>query len=167
LPRSGAAGSAVLVTTRDPKALPGASRIAVPPFTEDEAVDYLLRHVNIKSISPSEIERAKEVAHDLGGLPLAITHIAALIKRNDVSISEFARMYINDPRPLYKSGATRPGIGNGFSMDSAFAAAMAGLSPAALALLQTLAFLDPDGVDKNTLFQASPLNRETDSDFQM
>ncbi|KAK0620438.1 hypothetical protein B0T14DRAFT_567183 [Immersiella caudata] len=87
-----------------------------------------------------------------------------------LSMSEFIHMYKEQPEApdLDESRAASYDTGYQLSLGSVFAIAMAGLSMTALTLLKTLAFLSPDGVDRNTLLNgfASTFEAGVDRDTE-
>jgi tetratricopeptide (TPR) repeat protein len=77
-------GGDLLVTSRHPAWSGWGQAFDVPPFSESEAVDLLLRHA--RDGDPAEAAR---LAGDLGCLPLAVAQAAAYIELSGRSLAEF------------------------------------------------------------------------------
>jgi hypothetical protein len=86
----------ILVTSRDPlsKTTPSIASIGinVSPFDDNEGA-LLLRHL---SRVTEQAEVSVEISRRLGGLPLAISQMAAIIRHQYLSFSDFLDRYDND-----------------------------------------------------------------------
>ncbi|KAF2232579.1 tetratricopeptide repeat domain-containing protein [Viridothelium virens] len=150
----------VLVTSRDPlsKTTPSiaAESIDLKPFDIPEAAAFL------RSITHYEREEALsiEIAKKLGGFPLAISQMAAMIRYQYLSFSDFLNQYEDERNRkqihAYELGALRrEARGN-----IATIWAIEQLEPQARTILELSAVLDPDCIP-DRLFQENltPANR--------
>lgn len=91
---------AIIVTTRKPNfgyALT-AAEIQVLPFLDDEGTEALLRMATWNRSVPVDKEAAAHMNKMLGGLPLGISQIAAIIRNKKISIKRFSAIYEEDKR---------------------------------------------------------------------
>lgn len=155
---------AVLITSRDPFAKgyvysehePG---ITLPPFTTKEATDFLLKLTHREG---EEIERTVggTVAERLGGLPLALTQMAGVIERRELSFTEFLRIFNEkeDARSkFFKMQVNNSNMRGGkyqHTLDTVWA--LEKLNPDSAILLDVLSFLDPDGIPEVILEGSLP-----------
>jgi hypothetical protein len=95
---------AVLVTTRDVlvATLPIDHGLEVNEFDAEEGAKFLLHMAPNRKRIDDELEASKEVAKLLGGLPLALNQMAALINARNCSIKEFQALYAKYDRQLHK-----------------------------------------------------------------
>ncbi|KAL8671104.1 MAG: hypothetical protein Q9168_004386 [Polycauliona sp. 1 TL-2023] len=91
--------ASVLITSRDPLLKTyiymddsGHSGISLESFDQDEATNFLLR-LTRREKEAGEKESGKAIVEALGGLPLAITQMAGVIARNELTFTEFLTMY--------------------------------------------------------------------------
>jgi NB-ARC domain len=143
---------AVLITSRDPLAKkymyseddPG---VILAPFTIEEATEFLLR---LTRREDEEVEKVsgKAVAERLGGLPLALTQMAGVIERRDLSFSEFLRIFEEeDVRSKFfkmQVGTSKTRNRYQHTLDTVWA--LEKLNESSAILLDVLSLLDPDGI---------------------
>jgi NB-ARC domain len=151
-----AGAGAVLITSRDPLAktyiYSEESGVTLPPFTTDEATDFLLKLTRREG---DDVERVSgsAVAERLGGLPLAITQMAGVIDRRELSFSEFLNVFEEEDtrESLFKMqvGSTKTRSGYQHTLDTVWALEKLGASSAIL--LEILSLLDPDGIPETIL----------------
>jgi hypothetical protein len=67
-------------------------QIEISPMSEEDAVQLLLRNSLLAS-TQDELNAAKEVSREVGGLPLALTTIGGIANMRGISIREFLGMY--------------------------------------------------------------------------
>jgi hypothetical protein len=143
---------AIIVTTRDPAAhtrLYGASDIPVEPFSTQEASSFLQSLGNHDPESSRTDKSTSRIATLLGGHPLGIIQMASVIERLELSYDEFIGLYEShySNMPTLKDELhTLPEVWS-LSFDQ--------LSPESKDLLNTLSFLDSDGIPEQ-LFQQFP-----------
>ncbi|KAL9020625.1 MAG: hypothetical protein Q9180_008642, partial [Flavoplaca navasiana] len=151
---SDAQGS-LLITTRNPNLAldPAAGGFQIQPFDEMDGAKFLLKLINLDVDSQIHQHLAKEIAHHLGSLPLALNQIGGFINQR--------RMPMKDFLPLYKRTAERidskkTGITHyEHSISTVWEMSLSRLSGHARSLQQILAFLDPDKVAQEILIEGS------------
>jgi len=139
----------VLITTRnqDPTGIP-AQGLEVPVFEASEAVNLLLLRVTGAKQAESELQsQATKIVEELGYLALAIEHAAAYIRQSS-SLSKFLDMYSKSRKsfledlPEQNSGYPRA-VATTFLMSFN---EVKKVNPDAAELLTLFAFLNPDGI---------------------
>ncbi|GAW26878.1 putative pfs domain-containing protein [Rosellinia necatrix] len=95
---------AVLVTTRDEviATLPIDTGLEVSEFDVEDGADFLLHMAPKRRRTAGEREAALGVAGELGGLPLALNQMAALINARNCTIADFGAMYAKHEHRLHK-----------------------------------------------------------------
>ena len=136
----------VLVTSRHPLAKQTFSEnplaIDLQPFKDEDAVDLLQKITG----GSRQLDEALEIVKRLGGLPLAISQMAGIIRRQMLTYPEFLRMYEDQAErtELYglemqpRQPTARGNVATIWAIDR--------LSPHSRSFLNILAFLDPDGI---------------------
>jgi hypothetical protein len=91
---------AIIVTTRKPNFGYDltASEIQVPPFLEQEGTEALLKMATWNRSVPIDKEAAAQMNKMLGGLPLGISQIAAIMRNKKIPINRFLAIYEEDKR---------------------------------------------------------------------
>lgn len=138
----------VLFTSRDPyvkdSRLLATRGIDLEPFTVEEASSLLSRLTRKEGDSRGAAER-------LGGLPLAISQIASVIVRRNLNFNEFVKQY-DEPEShldIFEYQQAK-GWRSGYEHNLASVWALESLKHGAV-LLDTMSFLDPDGVHERIL----------------
>lgn len=138
----------VLITSRDPLAKTyystKVSGVDLEPFSDADGASLL----QTLTLDEDLAGVAQIISRRLGGLPLAITQFAGIIRRQELSLPEFMRSYEND--------AERPGLhslrystgGGTYSSTLSSVWRFDKLNPRPRSLLRTLAFLDPDCIEE-------------------
>ncbi|RWA08816.1 hypothetical protein EKO27_g6291 [Xylaria grammica] len=145
----------VLITSRDPMAKRGRPGIDLEPFSQEEAAALLRRLTNVAE-TPENREASVSISERLGGLPLAITQIAALIDRWEMTLPEFLR-YLEKQTSIETVARTKPPILQDHYKHSLFTVwALESLVPSALATLRVLSFLNPDSIQESILLRTTP-----------
>lgn len=147
---------AVLITSRNPLAKKGFSSstitVDLQTFDENDAGKFLQQLTDKKD----QDDEAQVIGNRLGGLPLAITQMAGLIRLQFLSFGEFLEMY-DEPleeaeihekelQPLRQTA--RGNISSIWAIEK--------LSDHARALIEILAFLDPDRIQDTVLSRHGP-----------
>jgi hypothetical protein len=142
---------AIIVTSRDPLAsmqLYQASGIAVGPFSTKDASSFLHyltnQDGNTSLEDPEDIEATHKIATSLGGLPLAISQMASIIRRRDLSYNEFIELYDN-----YFSEIVNMNLQGVQKLSTVWSFEY--LRPDSKALLGVLSFLEPDHISESLL----------------
>jgi hypothetical protein len=152
MPFDYAGTGAILITSRDPLAKtymyskdePG---IILPPFTTEEATNFLLKLTH-REKEDNERLGGNTVAERLGGLPLALTQMAGVIERRDLSFTEFLRIFEEeDARSKFfkmQVGVRKSRSQYQHTLDTVWA--LEKLNKNSAILLDVLSLLDPDGI---------------------
>ncbi|KAF2810715.1 uncharacterized protein BDZ99DRAFT_287606 [Mytilinidion resinicola] len=140
----------VLITSRDPLTKRGREGVDLEPFEPDEAAE-LLRKLLKLSGTIDNIDASVRLAKRLGGLPLAITQVAALIERWEMTLEEFIK-HLESQASIARVAKNKPSDTNDHYKHSIFTVwALDSLTPGAWALLQVIAFLNPDSIREGLL----------------
>ncbi|KAI1087828.1 hypothetical protein F5B19DRAFT_46663 [Rostrohypoxylon terebratum] len=140
---------AVLVTTRDIviATLPIDIGLEVNEFDIYEGATFLLHMTPKRRRVDEEIIPARQVSSDLGGLPLALNQMAALINARNYTIGEFYAIYMNHKHKLHKQ--KREGwkyLGYKHSLDTVWEISFTNLGDQARACLGVLSFFSADSI---------------------
>jgi hypothetical protein len=145
----------VLVTSRDPLAKKSrflaTDGVDLGPFSRDEAADLLLKLTG-RDTETEGVEQRLDVAERLGGYPLAITQMAGVITRRDLSFAEFIQAYEEEEfrEELFNLRLEPPSRRTGYEHTLASVWAVEDLENGG-ALLDVLSLLDPDGIPERIL----------------
>lgn len=151
----------VLLTSRDPLAKRNGFStmvgIDLQPFNHGQSAELLLKLTGRKSHSDDEASSVS-VADHLGGFPLAITQMAGVITRLDLTFAEFLSTYEEEESraELLSLRLEHPSRRTGYEHTIASAWAIESLNDGAV-LLNILSLLDPDGIQERILTQAPHL----------
>ena len=144
----------VLVTSQDPMAKSkfffGDTGLELQPLLEGDAAAFLERLIKRKVQQDPETEAALTIARRLDGLPLAITQIAAIIRRRDLLLGQFLELHKEDV-DLFDLHNLRIGPRRGYEYSLASVWALGDLDPAALSLLNVISMLDPEYIQEEIL----------------
>ena len=139
----------VLLTSRDPLAkqfnYSGMTGIDLKPFNSDEG-DQLLTSLTGKEGDSDAIVKL------LGGLPLAMTQMAGIIVRRDLTFAEFTKAYTEEEgrREMLQLDLALQSRRTKYEHTIASVWALDSLRHGR-ALLEVLSFLDPDGIPEMVL----------------
>lgn len=151
----------ILVTSRNPtvKDLRGVKSIALEPFTEEDASEFLDCLTN----KAGGREDASRIANHLGGLPLAIAQMAGIIRNQFLTYSELLESFddLNEQAELY---GTWEGMVNKTARGDISSIWMINqLSPDARRLLEIISLLFPDQISDDLLHRKHPKSGSDDS----
>ncbi|KAF2189239.1 tetratricopeptide repeat domain protein [Zopfia rhizophila CBS 207.26] len=144
----------ILITSRDPLSKTAhsvdAPSVDLNPFNPDEARKLLQRLTRMNN----DGEAALQICDLLGGLPLAISQMAQIIRRQYLSYSTFLDLYNDDTqrKELYKTNTIQRAT---YRHNLASVWAFESLSPHARSLLEIIGFLDPDCIQERLLMKAA------------
>jgi NB-ARC domain len=146
----------VLVTSRDPRAKHNhytKNGMDIPPLSKKESEDLIQKKTLIKA-NASQREALSAIADKLGGLPLAITHMASVIRNLRMeSYSEFIEGYEKQGiKWLQRMQKTWTKAEKARSLVTCWA--LDTLSPRSTALLQVISLLDPDNIPEEILINS-------------
>jgi hypothetical protein len=146
---------AVLITSRDPLAktyiYSQGGGMMLPPLQAQEATKFLLGMTG-RTNDLDEHDSGYAVATTLGGIPLAISQMAGIIARRDLSFVEFLVLYDAERTRtnLFKLQISRPNADTSYEHTIASVWALDNLKRGSV-LLEVLALLDPDGIPEYIL----------------
>lgn len=95
----------ILVTTRNPNvAAYGLTDdcLYVKPFESDEGRDCINKNASLGGIVVSDLQSAAQLNEELGGLPLAVIQMSALIKVLKITIADFLVRYRDNRKRYHK-----------------------------------------------------------------
>lgn len=147
----------ILITSRDPLAKSMFTRrplgLNLGPLSEQDSLS-LFNHLTTVSNEP-EGDTARKIADALGGVPLAISQMAGIIRRQDLTLSEFLELYADheEHASLYETKFDTNLITYRHSLSTVWA--FEKLKPQARQLLELISFLDPDAIGEDLLMAAS------------
>jgi hypothetical protein len=141
----------VLITSRDPlsKSIFSTkpSGIDLEPLSDEDGAQLLKR---LTDEEDSE-HVAEDIAQVLGGLPLAISQMAGVIRRQELKLSEFLESYNDATERASLFGSKFPLGHSMYPHTISSVWVLDSLKPATRILLQVMAFLDPDCMQENVL----------------
>ncbi|KAL7794447.1 tetratricopeptide repeat domain-containing protein [Trichoderma ceciliae] len=129
----------ILITSRDPLAKSIFTRrplgLDLGPLSQKDSLS-LFSHLTTVS-NELEGDAARKIADALGGVPLAISQMAGIIRRQDLTLSEFLELYADheEHASLYET-----------KFDTNLVTSK---------LLELISFLDPDNIGEDLLMTAS------------
>lgn len=150
------AGS-ILITSRDPLAknmfTSRPSGMDLGPLTKEDSLS-LFNHLTAAFSEPEE-ETARKISEALGGVPLAISQMAGVIRRQDLTLSEFLELYMDheEHASLYETKFDTNVVTYRHSLSTVWA--FEKLKPQSRQLLELISFLDPDDVGEDLLTEAA------------
>ena len=140
----------ILITTQNPEIAATASlEIPLRSLNEDEGAKLLLSYLP-KSGQGDLYEQARSISHELGGLPLAIVHVAGYLRQSQIPLARFLKEYRAAYSPkvadsytgLYKTRYEK-------TYSNVWSFALNELPTAARDFVDTLAFFGPDNVPED------------------
>ncbi|KAK1751457.1 hypothetical protein QBC47DRAFT_391863 [Echria macrotheca] len=147
----------ILITSRDPLAKNMFTRrpsgLDLGPLSEQDGLS-LLNHLATNLDEPED-DTAQKITVALGGVPLAISQMAGIIRRQDLTLSEFFELYTDQEEhaSLYETKFDTNLVTYRHSLSTVWA--FEKLKPNARHLLELISFLDPDVIGEDLLMEAS------------
>lgn len=147
----------ILVTSRDPLTKSMFTRkpsgMDLGPLSQQDSL-CLFNHLTAISNEP-EGETARKISEALGGVPLAISQMAGIIRRQDLTLSEFFELYKDheEHASLYETKFDTNLVTYPHSLSTVWAVEK--LKPHARQLLELISFFDPDVLGEDLLMEAS------------
>lgn len=149
----------ILITSRDPLATTmftsRSSGLDLGPLSQQDGLS-LFTHLTANSNSnPQEDDTARHISNALGGVPLAISQMAGIIRRQDLTLAEFFELYTDheEHASLYETKFDSNLVTYRHTLSSVWA--FEKLKPQARKLLEVISFLDPDIIGEDLLMEAS------------
>ncbi|KAM0806780.1 putative Tetratricopeptide repeat domain-containing protein [Seiridium cardinale] len=147
----------ILVTSRDPLSKSiftrRSSGLDLGPLAQQDSLT-LFNHLTAVVDEQSD-EIARKIADALGGVPLAISQMAGIIRRQDLTLSEFLELYTDHEQhtSLYETKFDSSLVTYPHSLSTVWA--FGKLKTQARQLLELISFLDPDVIGEDLLMAAS------------
>ncbi|KAK2600215.1 hypothetical protein QQS21_005011 [Conoideocrella luteorostrata] len=147
----------ILITSRDPLAktwfTTRPSGLDLSPLSQKDSMSLFNRLTPI--VNEQEKNTARQVSDALGGFPLAISQMAGIIRRQDLTLSEFLGLY-NDHKEkpnLWKTKFDTNLVT--YSHNVSTVLVLEKLKPQARQLLELVSFLDSDVIEEDLLMKVS------------
>lgn len=146
----------ILVTSRDPLSKTMFTRrpsgLDLGPLSQEDSLS-LFNHLTTVPNEP-EVHTARQISDAIGGIPLAISQMAGIIRRQELTLSEFLELYMDheEHASLYETKFDTNLITYRHSLSTVWA--FGKLKPQSQQLLELISFLDPDSIGED-LLQAS------------
>ncbi|KAJ4415136.1 hypothetical protein N0V82_007506 [Gnomoniopsis sp. IMI 355080] len=147
----------ILITSRDPLAKNIFTRkpsgLDLGTLTQHESLS-LFHQLTTAFVDPED-DTARQISDAIGGVPLAISQMAGIIRRQDLTLSEFLELYKDheEQASLYETKFDTNLITYRHSLSTVWA--FEKLKPQARQLLELISFLDPDAIGEDLLMQIS------------
>ncbi|MGH9754736.1 MAG: FxSxx-COOH system tetratricopeptide repeat protein [Blastocatellia bacterium] len=135
----------ILITSRDRNWRGVAHPLAVTPLAREDSINFLTE--SIGRAAPSDREAAKQLAEELGDLPLALEQAGAYIDATSKPIADYLRLFRGKQRKMIARG--QPSTGYEATIATTWEISFQSLrdkSPAAADLLNLFAFFAPDAI---------------------
>ncbi|KAJ5948681.1 hypothetical protein N7454_001988 [Penicillium verhagenii] len=158
----------ILVTSRDPLAKSMFTRrpsgLDLGPMTQQDSVS-LFNHLTSGS-NESEDDISQKVSDKLGGVPLAISQMAGIIRRQDLTMSEFFELYMDheEHANLYETKFDTNLVTYDYSLSTVWA--FEKLKPQSRQLLELMTFFDPDIIGEDFLMEVAAKVLEVEGTFK-
>ncbi|KAN0095890.1 tetratricopeptide repeat domain containing protein [Hyaloscypha variabilis] len=141
----------VLITSRDPLSKSifarTSSGVDLEPFSNEEGATLLKQLTDEQDTE----HIAEDIAQVLGGLPLAISQMAGIIRRQELKLSEFLESYNDATERATLFGSKFPVGHSVYPHTISSVWVLDSLTPTTRNLLQVIAFLDPDSIQEYVL----------------
>ncbi|CAG8899390.1 unnamed protein product [Penicillium egyptiacum] len=143
----------ILITSRDPSSkglfTSKPSGLDLGPLSQKDSLS-LFNHL-ITTSSELEVDTARQISDALGGIPLAISQIAGIIRGQDLTLSGFLDLYADheESASFYETKFNTNSGTYGHSLSTVWA--FGKLKPQPQRLLELISFLDPDGIGEDLL----------------
>ena len=141
----GTGGGHALITSRRTDWRGLAKALSLELMPEDEALQLLTGRPDPRALSPVELAAAKDVAAELGHLPLALAQARAYMAETGRSLAGYLRLFRASRPADFAADAPSPDYPASYATTWRISIeAAAAACPAARPLLELLAFLAPD-----------------------
>jgi hypothetical protein len=150
----------VLITSRDPLAKrifsTRTAGMDLESMDDAEGGTLLLKLTEgDQQMEPEAQSTARRISKHLAGLPLAISQMAGIIRNQELSLGEFLLIFEDTQEHKTLFGMRFNASAKSYQHSIATVWAFEKASPAARLLLQLMAFLDPDVLHEEILFEAA------------
>jgi hypothetical protein len=159
---SGNAGS-IIITSQRPNLvqISGGCEIALSPLQAQDGGALLLKHLRIPLTESSpRFKAAVAIADTVGGLPVAISHIAGYIEKSQSTLGEFNEMYATREQSnrIWSEDCQNWTHQYQLTLETTWDIALQELPPKPRALINVLAMLDAEAVSEDLLFSSPALD---------
>lgn len=161
---SGNAGSLVITSQRAHLVqVSGGCEIVLRPLHAEDGATLLLRHLRKLPAEPEsspDFKDAMAIAGTLGGLPVAISHIAGYIEKSQSRLSEFNKVYATREQSnrIWSQDCQSWTYQYWLTLETTWDIALQELPPESRALINVLAMLDAEAVSEEFLFTNSTMD---------
>ncbi|KAK0732315.1 hypothetical protein B0H67DRAFT_525944 [Lasiosphaeris hirsuta] len=148
---------AVLITSQHDR-LSAAYDIQLEPLHPDEGSKFLLKHLKTDASDRDNLEDARKISAQLGGLPLALGYVAGYISNTKWSLREFLRNSELNPQMLGRIFAMPLQAATDQyknTLESIWALSSQRLNPTQRKVIEVLSMLNPDGTPEEMLRYAN------------
>ncbi|KAH8827411.1 acyl transferase/acyl hydrolase/lysophospholipase, partial [Flagelloscypha sp. PMI_526] len=137
----------VLITTRNVAARAHAPdcRLRIHSLTMDESVALLLRGLDLRMDEKTE-SAAAEIVHELGFLPLAISHARAYLEYGSCDLEDYLRLYRSDHQSFLQKRPVQSTDSYEYSVYATWMLGFKRLSEHAVVFLQLICFFHHEGI---------------------
>ncbi len=142
----------IIVTAKNPEVITSLVQksIHLKPFSESDGAKFLLSRLSDPSAQDESL--ATVIAKKLGGLPIALSHVAGFIEATSCTFEEVLDMYsYRADAELVDYDSSEITFDYEQSYDTMWKVSLESLGEEATQLLEMLALLDPDGIPEGLL----------------
>ena len=127
--------------------------IALDPFLPDAGASFLLNYMRKDVTNGPTYDAALEICKMVGGVPIALAHVAGTLIDSQISLQECARRFRKQDTSGFLNAATRPDALHAYNkrLSLVWDVAYSELSPLARRVLDVLSFLNADSIPENLL----------------
>ena len=160
------AQGSILITTRNPNlALDhAAGGLQIYPFDELDGAGFLLKLTSVDPNSQPNQDLAKDIAHTLGSLPLALSQVGGFINQRKIPLHDFLPLYRRTAERIDSKKTITTNYEH--TISTVWEMSLSKLSGHARLLQQILAFLDPDKISEDLLKKGSLILLEKFPDLE-
>lgn len=122
------------------------SNILLRPFKDKEGASLLVKEVGADTISQQDLMLASSISQVLGGLPLAIAHVAGYIRQTRIGFKDFLALFQTrqNSSKIFSEAINTPHYDKNLRL--IYEIALQELSDSSRKLAQILSMLSPEGV---------------------
>ena len=145
----------IILTAQNPEFAQVATKeIALKPLDDTEGAGLLLKHLRDENKTEEQQKHARSISFELGGLPLAIAHVAGYLSQSGESLQKFLEQFSErvHSAKVFQMDAPMTTFQYERTLGVVWDVALQRLSPDALQLIQILSMMNPDGVPEDMLY---------------
>ncbi len=156
------AGCGVIITSRDHAigATAVSLRLRVPDLSVENTASLIMSILGEVPRTDENIETARDIGRELGGLPLLINQAGAYIQKYGCGLRNFLPFYRRSWQNVHRAKVDLPDYPA--TISSLWQLSLQGLEPAHRAFIEILALLQPDRIPSSMFTDVSAVscNRE-------